>query len=158
MGKFKKGISYTVYGVIIACSAFVIAKNLIKLYQPYESVLIYETNHQEGEYTSKSEPLTTVVTSPVTYKVGDIPKGTVIEHIFLIKNTGDNPLVIYDIIPDCTCTDCSLSHKLVMPNEQTSITATVDTKNKNGIFIVNVIIRANSQEGAHRFSITGCVI
>ena len=32
------------------------------------------------ETTSKHHPLTRVNTSPTTYKVGDVPEGTVIEH------------------------------------------------------------------------------
>ena len=156
MSKYKK--QCIVYSVIIVCSVCIIAVNIKILFKSISNSLTYDTSMILDETTSKHHPLTTVNTSPTTHKVGDVPEGTVIEHTFTIKNTGSNPLVIYDIIPDCTCTDCSLSHKFIMPNEQTDISVTVDTKGKDGIFIVNVIISANSQEGAHRLKITLCVV
>ncbi len=156
MNKNKKRC--IVYSAIIVCSVCIIAGNIKTLFKSDSNSSIYDTGQILDEATSKNHPLTTVNTSPTTYKVGDVPKGTIVEHTFTLKNTGGNPLVIYDIIPDCTCTDCRVSHKFIKPNEQTNISVTVDTKGKNGVFIVNVIISANSREGAHRFMISGCVV
>ena len=84
-------------------------------------------------------------------------KGTIIKHDFSILNVGDKPLIIYDIIPDCTCTECNLSKKLILPDDKAIISAVIDTKGKYGNFLVNIIVRDNSKEGAHRFIITGHV-
>lgn len=158
MNKQAKRRCYCIFYVaIIVCSIFIISSNVIKAVFIPESTPIhdYDITVQESE---KKDLLTEVTTTSTTFKAGEVAKGTVIEHTFSMKNVGDYPLIIYEVIPDCTCTDCSISHKVIMPDEQTDITAKVDTGTKNGVFIVNIIIRANSQEGAHRLTLTGCVI
>lgn len=158
MNRYNKLAYCVFYVIVIVCSLNVLYKNINGLFQVGTGAQIYDENQDAGKSSNKKLPLTTVETSPIHYRVGDITKGTFIEHSFHIKNTGKDSLVIYDVIPDCICTDCSLSQKVVKPGEQTDINVTVDTNDKKGMFIVNVIICANSQEGAHRFMISGCVV
>jgi len=39
-----------------------------------------------------------------SYEAGDVQLGGVIEHVFLVKNDGDEPLLITEVHPTCGCT------------------------------------------------------
>ena len=145
----------TLYVSVILCSIIVLVVNILSLKNSHQSTKA--TYKQESEEIKEKDPLTDVIISSPTLKVGEVKKGTIIKHDFSILNVGDKPLIIYDIIPDCTCTECNLSKKLILPDDKAIISAVIDTKGKYGNSLVNIIVRDNSKEGAHRFIITGHV-
>ena len=92
----------TLYVSVILCSIIVLVVNILSLKNSHQSTKA--TYKQESEEIKEKDPLTDVIISSPTLKVGEVKKGTIIKHDFSILNVGDKPLIIYDIIPDCTCT------------------------------------------------------
>jgi hypothetical protein len=55
------------------------------------------------------------------FDFGSVPQHSEISHVFWLRNTGDEPLVIEDIIPNCSCTEAPIEKKSVEPGDSTRI-------------------------------------
>ncbi|HET6243129.1 MAG: DUF1573 domain-containing protein [Bacteroidetes bacterium] len=66
------------------------------------------------------------------FNFGKINYGEVVEHTFLIKNTGDSDLIIYNASGSCGCTIPQWSKEPVLPGEQAAIKVKFDSKGKMG--------------------------
>lgn len=94
-------------------------------------------------------PLTQVrIYNPIR-NVGQIQKGDLIAEEYIIENIGNNPLHLWEVIPDCTCTNYSLSERIVPVGSHTILTLFVDTKNRVGTNSLNTILSLNTNEKNH---------
>ncbi|MBQ2112811.1 MAG: DUF1573 domain-containing protein [Bacteroidales bacterium] len=94
-------------------------------------------------------PLTQVrIYNPIR-NVGQIKKGDLITEEFIIENIGNNPLHLWEVIPDCTCTNYSLSERIVPVGSHTILTLFVDTKNRVGTNSLNTLLSLNTNEKNH---------
>ena len=59
---------------------------------------------------------------------GSALQGEIVEHTFLIKNTGGAPLVIDRIKPSCGCTTVAKPEKPIAPGGSDEVTLRIDTK------------------------------
>ena len=66
-----------------------------------------------------------------TFDAGDVAKGSVIEHDFVVKNTGDADLLILSVKPACGCTTPGFD-KIVPAGGEGKITLKVDTARFKG--------------------------
>ena len=64
------------------------------------------------------------VVAETTYDFGKVVEDQALAHTFSIKNTGDAPLVIEDVDPDCACTVAKFD-KTIPPGGQGEITLTI---------------------------------
>ena len=60
---------------------------------------------------------------------GTVVKGEVIKAQFVVKNTGNYPLIIAEVKPGCSCTVAEKPEKPIKPGEEAIIKANVATKN-----------------------------
>lgn len=81
--------------------------------------------------------------------IGDVIQGDTVRQEFIIKNEGNAPLVILDIGKSCTCTDVEISSKIIHPQKTATITVVVATKAKNGTSVMDVLLKANTQQKEH---------
>lgn len=81
--------------------------------------------------------------------VGQVQKGGLIAEAFIIENIGNNPLTIGEVIPDCTCTNYSISERNVPIGSHTILTLFVDTKNRIGTNSLNTLLTLNTNEKNH---------
>lgn len=58
---------------------------------------------------------------------GEVLYGTTVSNKFLIRNTGDKPLIIKNIHADCGCTNTALEKKELMPGDSVEIVASFET-------------------------------
>lgn len=63
------------------------------------------------------------------YDAGEVVKGEVIRAVFVVKNTGNVPLVFGEVRPSCSCTVAAKPSEPVQPGESTKIIAKVNTAN-----------------------------
>ena len=95
--------------------------------------------------TKKNEPSGTITTestvaNPVTdvhfidsvKNLGKIVEGEKIEMTYKFINTGDNPLIIYNVSTSCGCTIAEKPEQPVMPGKEGYIKAVFDSKGKLG--------------------------
>lgn len=79
------------------------------------------------------------------YDAGDVVKGELVRAKFVVKNTGENPLVIAEVTPSCSCTVSEFPEEPIMPGKTGTIIATVDTdRTSTGAINKNVNVTANT--------------
>lgn len=92
------------------------------------SVSVQELRQEESK-----EPLTTVALSEADYDFGTIVKGTQVEHIYEITNTGSQPLVISNVQPGCGCTIPEFTKEPILPGKKGKIKLKFNSSNFVGI-------------------------
>lgn len=100
---------------------------------------------------SKTGPVITFAEK--THDFGDIAQGEKIEYVFKYQNTGNQPLVISDVITTCQCTAKQWSKSPVMPGKSGQITVSFDSAGKMGIQNKVVTIQSNATNSTERVSI-----
>ena len=77
-----------------------------------------------------------------TYNAGTVPKGEVIEHDFIVKNTGASDLQVLSVKPACGCTTPGFD-KIIPPGGQGKITLKVDTAKFKGQISKSAAVTTN---------------
>jgi hypothetical protein len=90
---------------------------------------------------------TTMVVNPV-FDAGWVVKGEIIKAKFIVKNTGNYPLVIAEAKPSCSCTIPKKPEDPIQPGKTGVIRANVDT-GKTTLSIISKTVRivANTEPG-----------
>jgi len=78
-----------------------------------------------------------------THDFGNIPSGPDVYHNFTFTNTGDEPLIIQDCNPSCSCTTPEWPHQPILPGKTAAIKVGFHT-NHPGPFTKQVSILSNS--------------
>jgi hypothetical protein len=73
---------------------------------------------------------------------GDVPKGEMLEHDFVVKNTGSADLMITDVKPACGCT-LQRFDKLIKPGAEGKVHLSVDTRSFQGPISKTALIMTN---------------
>jgi Protein of unknown function (DUF1573) len=82
------------------------------------------------------------VAEPV-YDFGKAPSGPPINHVFMVKNSGNGPLQIRNVTSSCGCTAAKPSKSILAPGEVSTVAASVDTKFERGHSLSVVTLTTN---------------
>ncbi len=93
-----------------------------------------------------------------THKFPDTKEGVVLEHEFVLINTGSVPLLISDYKVACPCTKVILPKKPISPGETYPLKVTFDTKGKYYYQDRSIYLTTNSKKGNERIRIKVNVI
>ena len=104
--------------------------------------------------TDKSVTTVSIVDSEKDF--GDIPLNEKREHVFKLVNTGDKPLVIYDVVTSCGCTKAEYGKEPVRPGETLDLKVIYNAEDK-GRFRKNLTVYCNVEDSPLKFSISGTV-
>jgi uncharacterized protein (DUF58 family) len=74
---------------------------------------------------------------------GSVTQGQKVDHLFVVKNRGDEPLVISQIRTSCGCTAATLSAKTIPPGKTGGVKVTFDSTNFAGQVIKTVYLDSN---------------
>ena len=85
--------------------------------------------------------------------VGEIWIGDTLRHSITIKNTGDEPLIVYKVEKSCNCTSVKLSNMTAAPGGVITADVTVDTAHKAGQVAITFVLYANTEQEEHVFKI-----
>lgn len=77
------------------------------------------------------------------YDFGDINQNDIVDHTFLITNTGGDILKISDIRASCGCTAAQPDKTELKPGETTKLKVTFNSKGRKGPQIKNVNFKTN---------------
>ena len=90
-----------------------------------------------------------------THDFGKVKKGPVASHTFEFTNTGNQPLIVMDVTPSCSCTNVDWDKQPVLPGQKGHITLGVKTSELTGVFNKGVYIRSNAiiPNGEKRYTI-----
>lgn len=100
---------------------------------------------------------TVVIFNQKVADMGAIRQGNPKTICFKFKNTGNVPLVIYNVEPSCGCTGAEWPQKPVKPGKENEIKLTFDAK-EPGVFMKNIDVYGNFEGGLVQLSIKGEVI
>jgi len=78
-----------------------------------------------------------------SFNFGVVPEGQPVEHVFILENAGTKKLEITSVRPDC-CSSVSLSKGSLAPGERGYLKVTLETYDKQGLFIQTVRVHTDS--------------
>lgn len=93
-----------------------------------------------------------------SYAYDTIQQGEIIEHEFKFKNIGERPLTIKDVKGSCGCTIGSYPFLDIAPNEESSIKARFDSKEKVGPQFTTITVYSNANPKGDVLSLKGVVV
>ncbi len=92
------------------------------------------------------------------YEFGEISQGEKVEHSFVFKNTGDNPLLISEAKGSCGCTVPEWPKDPIMPGKEGKIDVVFDSNGKQGKQNVTVTVVANTVPNVSILALKGTVL
>ena len=91
-------------------------------------------------------PVTTVTfTNGETHDFKEIKEGEKVVHEFKFKNTGTNPVKVYNVKPSCGCTTPDWTKEPVPPGGEGFIKVEFDSKGKSGLQKKSVTVTMNTE-------------
>lgn len=81
-----------------------------------------------------------------------------VSSTFVVKNTGDAPLVITRVIASCGCTTPEWTKEPIAPGQSGNIKITYDPKGRPGPFAKTISVYSNGKTGSFILTIRGEVI
>ena len=84
------------------------------------------------------------------FKFPEAKQGEVLEHVYVITNTGDIPLVISDYKVSCSCTKAVLPTRPILPGESFDLLVTFDTNGKYYFQDRIIYLTTNTKKGTHK--------
>ncbi|MCL2245805.1 MAG: DUF1573 domain-containing protein [Lentimicrobiaceae bacterium] len=92
----------------------------------------------------------------VTFDYGTLGAGEVKTGIFTFTNVGNKPLVLFDVIVSCDCTEVEWQKEPVMPGKKGTIKA-VYTAKTAGVIAKQITVQSNAQTDRVRLQLKGNV-
>lgn len=94
----------------------------------------------------------------LTYNFGTIAEADgLASHTFVIKNTGDKPLVVTRITASCGCTQPEWTKEPIAPGKTGNVKVTYNPKGRPGPFYKTISIFSNGKKGSYTLAIKGNV-
>ena len=113
--------------------------------------------HIMGSRNDSMDSPKTSVELPETEKdFGTIPLNEKREHVFKLVNTGNKPLVIYDVVTSCGCTKAEYSKEPVRPGETLDLKVIYNAEDK-GRFRKSLRVYCNAEEAPLKLTVMGTV-
>ncbi len=93
----------------------------------------------------------------LSYDLESINQGDVVVKKFMFENTGNQPLNIIKVIPDCSCTSPTWTKEVIGPGRSGQITVSYDSKEDIGKILKSITVLHNSGEGFTFLELKGFV-
>lgn len=106
-----------------------------------------------GQETKKSAH-TTVEVPVNSLELGTLSVGEEKTVSFTLRNKGDRPLIIYDVVTSCGCTAAKFEKAPIKPGKETAITVTY-TADEAGVFNKSITVYANTDDSPIKLRIKG---
>ncbi len=98
--------------------------------------------------------------SELVYDFGVVIEGTMVEHDFVLKNVGDEDLVILKVITSCGCTTTELPNSVLIPRREVRLSVQLSTAGDGGATVdKRVTLETNDPEAPRvNLSLRGTVV
>ncbi|MCD7936982.1 MAG: DUF1573 domain-containing protein [Tannerellaceae bacterium] len=78
-----------------------------------------------------------------------------VSYSFVVKNTGNAPLVLTRVVASCGCTTPEWTREPIAPGESGEIKVTFDPKDRPGPFAKTINVYSNGKKGSYILTIRG---
>lgn len=85
---------------------------------------------------------------------GKVSAGQKLSHVFTVKNTGNVPLLLYDITDSCGCIQSKIIEKEIKPGKETTIEVIFDTSSFKGKQAKHIIVNSNASNPHKELTLT----
>ena len=137
---------------------FLLDKNnrVLMIGNPVSTPKIWELFKQQvtGIQTQPRQNLTSAEIEKPHHDFGEIPLNEENEVVFELKNTGQNPLLIFRVNASCGCTSVDWNKDPVNPGQTTNITVTMKP-DEAGYFNKTVDVHGNMENSPVRLRVSG---
>ena len=79
------------------------------------------------------------------------------EHVFKLVNTGNKPLVVYDVTTSCGCTKAEYGKEPVRPGDTLDLKVIYNAEDK-GLFRKSLRVYCNVEEAPLKLTVMGTVL
>jgi hypothetical protein len=134
-------ILLSAFCILLSVSAFAQNKGKQEAEKPYEPKV---TTGAEIEFDK------------ISYDYGTLSVGNVKTGVFTFTNVGNKPLVLFDVIVSCDCTEVEWKKEPVMPGKTGTIKA-VYTAKTPGVIAKQITVQSNAQTDRIRLQLKGNV-
>ena len=100
--------------------------------------------------------VTTVSMDQSEKNFGNIPLNEKREHVFKLVNTGNKPLVVYDVVTSCSCTKAEYSMEPVRPGDTLDLKVVYHAEDK-GRFRKSLRVYCNVEDSPLNLTVLGMV-
>ena len=104
----------------------------------------------------KLPPVAKATFAKESHDFGEIPKGVPVSVEFSFTNTGDEALIIKDVVTSCGCTASDYAREPILPGKSSKIKVTYNAANA-GAFTKTITVNSNGQEAVKVLNIKGVV-
>lgn len=112
----------------------------------------------DNKEDNDNSPLTTYTLDSETHDFGKITEGEKVTHVYKLKNTGENPLVISDVKPSCGCTSPNWTKDPIPPGQEGKVEVQFDSQGKSGTQSKTVTVMANTEPKVKVLKFTGEIV
>jgi hypothetical protein len=108
-------------------------------------------DHRSDDSTSREPSTQTQVDGPnidfdaSVHDFGQVNEGTVLKHVFTVKNTGTSPLVLTNVSTSCGCTAATLGKGEISSGGTGPIEVTFDTRGFQGTGSKTITVNSNDK-------------
>lgn len=120
---------------------FIVLDNKFKFFESKKVESLYKG---PIEADKKTMYFTKAEYSHFEYDFGKVKEGDTVGHVFKLKNTGKEPLIMYKSTGSCDCIKAFSAGKNIMPDSTTDITVYFKTLGRKGPQIKTVSITTNT--------------
>jgi hypothetical protein len=92
-----------------------------------------------------------------SYDFGTVKEGDTVRHVFKVKNSGKEPLLIYKVVGSCDCTGAGYVSEPIPPGTETNITAYFKTIGRKGSQTRTLRVTSNTDPPENVLTLTGTV-
>jgi hypothetical protein len=103
-----------------------------------------QTNAPADAQVNKPEP--NIVCEEPTYNFGERSNSETVEHVFILKNSGDLSVEIGHVRASCGCTVAKLSEKIIRPGEQVELSSRLNLRGRRGKQRKRITVHSNDPD------------
>lgn len=132
---------------------------IVKLMLTFFMICVATVGWSQEEKSELADSCAQVMVEERCFDFGSIHADDgVVKHCFVIKNTGNRPLVFLTGATTCGCTTVNYPHEEVLPGSEASIEVSYNPHGRQGHFNQAAVVTTNAVEKRTRFYITGTVM
>ncbi|HNF72273.1 MAG TPA: DUF1573 domain-containing protein [Chitinophagaceae bacterium] len=109
-----------------------------------EAQQLTKDDQQKRDEAVKKLPHTTMDVPETKFLFGKMKEGDKVRHTWLVKNTGNHPLMISNVQTSCGCTAPFFPKEPILPGKEGEITLEFNSAGKEGHVLKNALIIANT--------------